>query len=224
MNTLAKPYHHGNLKEELVKVFTELLESTPYEKLSLRKIASEVGVAPTAVYNHFKSKEELQTAAKIKCMMHLADYLDQSVIGIESPEDKICELSKAYYHYSREYAPYFEFTMGANVPKEYVTDELLEVSMRAEEALRIAVNELFAKHDIPTDTFNEGLGTFGCWGLAHGISDLANKSLNLAACRTGRWSEEFLLREQEQINACFQAMTDAFVQGLLVAAKTKLGR
>lgn len=221
MKTPAKPYHHGNLKQALIGALLDLLQHTSFEKISLRKVASEVGVAPAAVYNHFKSKEDLHIAAKLKCMMHLADYLDDCVVGVESPEQKICELGKAYYRYSRQYSPYFEFMISTHIPDHCITDDIIEVSMRSESALRIAVIELYEKHHIPTCAFSEGLGTFGCWAIAHGISDLANKSLNLAACHSGRWSNEFLLQDTQQIDACFEAMTSVIVHGLLATAKAK---
>lgn len=223
MNISAKPYHHGNLKAALINALMDLLQHMPFEKISLRKVASEVGVAPTAVYNHFKSKEDLQIAAKLKCMIHLGDYLDASVQNVESPEQKICELGKAYYRYSKQYLPYFEFMMSTNIPEECVTDEIIEVSMRAESALRIAIIELYEKHNIATNAFNEGLGTLGGWAIAHGVSDLANKSLNLAACHSGRWSNEFLLQDPQQINACFEAITNVIVQGLLATARASAG-
>jgi AcrR family transcriptional regulator len=219
VNKTAKPYHHGNLKEALVSAFIDLLEDTPFEKLSLRKLASHVGVAPTAVYNHFRSKDELQIAAKLNCMNHLADYLDECVINVSNPETKIVELGKAYYRYSQEHAQYFYFMMSTNIPEECITEELIETSMRAESALRSAIIDLLKAHDIPTNSYNEGLGTFGCWAVAHGISDLANKSLNLAACHSGRWSEEFMLQSSEQIDACFDAIGNMIVQGLLATAR-----
>jgi AcrR family transcriptional regulator len=221
VNKSVKPYHHGNLKEALVSAFIDLLQDTPFEKLSLRKIASHVGVAPTAVYNHFKSKDELQIAAKMDCMNHLADYLDDCVISVDDAEQKICELGKAYYRYSQEHAQYFNFMMSANIPEEFITEELIETSMRAESALRSAIIDLLKAHDIPTNAYNEGLGTFGCWAVAHGVSDLANKSLNLAACHSGRWSEEFMMQNQEQIDACFEAIGNMIVQGLLATARRK---
>lgn len=224
MNKSVKPYHHGNLKEALVCVFINLLQNIPFEKLSLRRIASEVGVAPTAVYNHFKNKEELQFAAKVKCLVHFAQYLDDSVLGATSPEQKICELGKAYYRYSKEHGLYFEFMMSTKISEEYITEDFIKIAMRAEEALRIAVIELYEKHNIPTNMFNEGLGTFGCWAIAHGISELTNKSLNLAACHSGRWAEEFLLQDEGQTNACFEAMTQVLVEGLLAVEKSKMSK
>lgn len=219
MSTDNKTYHHGNLKETLVKSLIELLESEEIEKISLRKLASHVGVAPTAVYNHFKSKEELRVAAKVQCLAHFADYLDNSVVDIESPEARIRELGKAYFNYSLEWKPYFDLLMGENIPPEFVTEEVLETSMRAEAALRGAVSDLLTKHGLPANQYNEGLGAFACWSMTHGITTLAAKHVNHAACLQERWPPEFMLCDHEQIHASYDAMSDVLIHGLLATAR-----
>ena len=56
---MEKSYHHGNLKEELIKKGIELINEVGEEKLSLRKLAIICGVSNSAPYTHFKSKDEL---------------------------------------------------------------------------------------------------------------------------------------------------------------------
>ena len=52
-----KSYHHGNLKEELIKAACVLCEREGYTKLSIRNLAKESNVSQTAPYRHFKTKE-----------------------------------------------------------------------------------------------------------------------------------------------------------------------
>ncbi|EHQ05121.1 TetR/AcrR family transcriptional regulator [Leptonema illini] len=53
------PYHHGNLKAELLRVGMRLLEKEGEEALSMRRLATEIGVSPAAAYRHFESKNHL---------------------------------------------------------------------------------------------------------------------------------------------------------------------
>ncbi len=55
----AKPYHHGDLRKELLCAAREVLEECNIATLSLRAVAKKVGVSHTAPYRHFKDKEEL---------------------------------------------------------------------------------------------------------------------------------------------------------------------
>ena len=217
--TEEKKYHHGNLAESLVDGFIELLTSTPVEKLSLRRLAAHIGVANTAVYNHFSSKEELLVAVKLRCLNHFANFLESSVDPSDSVEEKIKNLGRGYYIYSIKYSQYFSFIMSDNLSEDLITQELIETSMRAEQALRSAVIELLQENNLPETKYNEGLGAFVCWSITHGISALAAKNVNHAACLTGRWPEEFMLCDSEQIEKSYDAVCDVIILGLIEKIK-----
>lgn len=63
-------YHHGNLKETLVSLARQKLEQhrgqSDFSGLSLRALAREAQVSPTAVYHHFASKEALLEAVALE--------------------------------------------------------------------------------------------------------------------------------------------------------------
>lgn len=212
-------YHHGNLKQALIEAYLELLQEQAAEKISLRKLASHVGVAPTAAYNHFRDKVELIVAVKTRCLFHFAEYLEQSVQHQKSPHDRIRDLGKAYFQYSVEHAQYFSILFSTEVPDEYITEELIAGGMRAEAALREAVVDLLKENNLPVTIYTEGLGAFACWSLAHGITTLAAIRINRAACAMGRWPPELMLDNNETVLACFDAMTNVLVAGILDQAK-----
>ena len=55
-------YHHGDLHATLLNATSELIEKKGKDDLSLRKLAESVGVSRTAVYHHFKNKNDLLCA------------------------------------------------------------------------------------------------------------------------------------------------------------------
>lgn len=62
MGHRAAPYHHGDLKAELIGIAIDCIETDGVSKLSLRKIANRAGVSHNAPYMHFSSKEALLDA------------------------------------------------------------------------------------------------------------------------------------------------------------------
>ncbi|MEO0383628.1 MAG: TetR/AcrR family transcriptional regulator [Pseudomonadota bacterium] len=56
------PYHHGDLREVLVNRAIDQVEQDGLTKLSLRKIAADVGVSHNAPYMHFANKDALLVA------------------------------------------------------------------------------------------------------------------------------------------------------------------
>lgn len=55
-------YHHGNLKEKLLKTAADLLIKHGPTDLSLRKVAQAAGVSHAAPYRHFNNKNSLLAA------------------------------------------------------------------------------------------------------------------------------------------------------------------
>lgn len=53
------PKNLNNVKEDILLVTRQLLKDTGYSNLSIRKIATECGVALGTVYNYYSSKNEI---------------------------------------------------------------------------------------------------------------------------------------------------------------------
>ncbi len=58
----SKAYHHGDLRTALIEAGVRTLEGVDAEAISLRELARQVGVSPTAVYRHFPDKRALLAA------------------------------------------------------------------------------------------------------------------------------------------------------------------
>lgn len=57
--TNGRPYHKGNVAEDLRKAAERILATERLEDVTLRRLVREVGVAPNNFYNHYQSVEEL---------------------------------------------------------------------------------------------------------------------------------------------------------------------
>ena len=57
-NSTAVSKRNGT-KEKILKVSTALFSELGYKGASVRKIAKEVGIRESAIYNHYKNKEEI---------------------------------------------------------------------------------------------------------------------------------------------------------------------
>ena len=59
MPETATSNKRSGTKEKILKVATTLFSELGYKGASVRKIASEVGIRESAIYNHYKNKEEI---------------------------------------------------------------------------------------------------------------------------------------------------------------------
>jgi len=73
-----KPYHHGNLKPSLIDCATRIVASNGAGALSMRFLAEQLGVSRTALYHHFRNKDELLAAIATKGFMQLKALIEHS--------------------------------------------------------------------------------------------------------------------------------------------------
>ncbi len=59
MPEIAPIQKKSSTKQKIIKVSSALFSEHGYKSTSVRKIASEVGIRESALYNHFKNKEEI---------------------------------------------------------------------------------------------------------------------------------------------------------------------
>jgi AcrR family transcriptional regulator len=69
---MKSSYHHGDLRSALIERGLKLLAERAGDSLSLREIARDVGVSPTAVYRHFPDKGALMAALAREGLSRLA--------------------------------------------------------------------------------------------------------------------------------------------------------
>jgi AcrR family transcriptional regulator len=68
-------YHHGDLRNALVRAAAELAERGGPDAVTIRAAAREVGVTPTATYRHFAGQAELVDAAKHEALDRMAEMI-----------------------------------------------------------------------------------------------------------------------------------------------------
>ena len=59
MPNITTATKYSDTKEKILKVSTTLFSELGYKGASVRKIAKEVGIRESAIYNHYKNKEEI---------------------------------------------------------------------------------------------------------------------------------------------------------------------
>ena len=59
MPEITTSHHRTGTKQKILKVSTTLFSELGYKGTSVRKIAKNVGIRESAIYNHYKSKEEI---------------------------------------------------------------------------------------------------------------------------------------------------------------------
>lgn len=107
----SKAYHHGDLRSALVDAGLKALESQDIGDLSLRQLAREVGVSPTAVYRHFPDKNALLSALGEAGIEQIAEWQARAAAAT-SEEDAFAATGRAYVRWALANPALFRLVFG----------------------------------------------------------------------------------------------------------------
>jgi AcrR family transcriptional regulator len=101
--TVARPYHHGNLREALLRAGEDALETGGVQGLSLRELAREVGVRHAAPRRHFPDRQALLDALAESGFARLEAALAEAVAAA-GPDftARLAGLARAYIAFATE--------------------------------------------------------------------------------------------------------------------------
>src|SRR5215212_4914161 len=75
----TKRYHHGDLRNALIRAGQELLAQEGIAGLDMRKVARAAGVSHAAPYRHFADKQALLAAIAEDGFYQLAEGMDAAI-------------------------------------------------------------------------------------------------------------------------------------------------
>jgi AcrR family transcriptional regulator len=167
----ARGYHHGNLKEALVRAALELIAEKGPAGFTFADAARWAGVSPAAPYRHYRDRDalladvarrgfELFEAALTKAW---GDGRPDALAGFD-------RLGKAYLEFAKREPAYYSAMFEAGVPLD-ADPQLREAGERAFGVLRAAAEKLVAL--MPAKGRPPALMVaLHIWSMTHGIASL----------------------------------------------------
>ena len=208
-------YHHGNVKGALLDAAQNHIENNDGEMISLRALSRQVGITPSAVYNHFSDKNALMRAIKIRFFETFNEFFEKSCNSNSTPEQSLLEMCIAYFRFSRKYPSQFRFLFSSSLFMECSTAEIVDVTCRGIVKVRGLVFEIHQQHQ--TNCTEEELVniTLLIWSQLHGIVTLRNSGSIGAAVNYQNWSAIYGLDEDAQVEKLIKHHVQIMVSGML---------
>ncbi len=88
-------------RELIVDAYLRLAEAEESDRISLRRLGRELGVDPTAVYRHFRDKDEILAAAADRLLAQVTEGLDPSGGWRDQLRDVLLALRRVYLLHPR---------------------------------------------------------------------------------------------------------------------------
>jgi AcrR family transcriptional regulator len=164
-------YHHGNLKEALVRAALELIAQKGPAGFTFAEAARWAGVSPAAPYRHFRDRDELLASVAQRGFEQFAAALARAWDdGRPHPFKAFERVGRAYLEFARAEPALYSAMFEAGIPLE-TNPELREAGERAFAVLRTATERLVAT--LPAqDRPPVLMMALHIWALSHGIASL----------------------------------------------------
>jgi AcrR family transcriptional regulator len=164
-------YHHGNLKNALIKAGIEILAGEGVGGLSLRKVAKQAGVSHAAPYAHFTDKQALIAAISTEGFKQLYSQI-QAVKEAHrtNPGILLIETAWAYVQFALTAPDRFKLMFSSVLEKEKEYPDFVEISQKNFRQV-IEIVEICQKAGVLKEGASDLLA-LSLWGTVHGFTSL----------------------------------------------------
>jgi AcrR family transcriptional regulator len=127
VNIRKRAYHHGNLREALIKATLRAIAEDGPDGFTLRDVARRAGVSPAAPYRHFQDKDELLAAVAGECAERLGATITAAVAeATDNALDRFRRVGIAYVQFAHAHPEHFR---ALSIPN--ITSRIPEEQRRA---------------------------------------------------------------------------------------------
>jgi AcrR family transcriptional regulator len=164
-------YHHGNLRETLIRAALVLIGEKGPAGVTFADAARWAGVSPAAPYRHFRDRDALMADVARQGFERFEAFLKTAWNeGRPDPFTAFNNLGKAYLAFARTEPAYFAAMFEAGIPLES-NPELRQAGDRAFAILRTAAETLSEK--LPKASRPPAsMMALHIWSVSHGIASL----------------------------------------------------
>jgi AcrR family transcriptional regulator len=188
---VEKSYHHGDLKNALIKAGIKILADDGIKGFSLRKVARQAGVTHSAPYAHFTDKQALIAAISTDGYKKVYSRIRQVMETYPNdPLRQLIETAWTYVQFGFEEPDHFKITFSGAVEREIEYPALVEISEKTFNEIRQLVTRNQAAGLI--DPGEPDLAAITLWGMVHGFINLIQEGM-ISHMVTDRYSKRKML-------------------------------
>ena len=159
----AKTYHHGDLREALIKAGRAILAKDGIDALTLRACARKAGVSHAAPQHHFASINDLLAEIAATGFEDFVRSLDKAAAHAPSPIERLKAMGQGYVAFARGRPAVYQLMFGVAAPLS--SERLQTAKVAAWEQLANLVSEA-------AGPVNKDAKALQVWSTVHGFSML----------------------------------------------------
>jgi len=174
-----------NIQSRILEAALDIIVQEGYPALTMRRIASRIGMTAPNIYNYYKSKDELYISLVIQGFEILQRELKSAYDKYEEPAERGAALARAYITFGLKHSSYYDIMFTYPTPKynDYVGTPLeklseieYRISMDIVTSALNAVKGLMGK-ELAGDDQAVQMRFIAAWSMLHGMISLYNSKI-----------------------------------------------
>ena len=165
--TLKRKFHHGDLREALIRASADLIAEHGGTDITLRQVAERIGVTHAAAYRHFDSKAALLSAVAVRGFDDLRARLTMLAEAHITPFSRIEALCHGYLSFASTHPGTYRALFAPEICGDHGFAEWDEAGRATLAVLVIAVDGL--GRPVGADPLNTATAI---WAGLHGYANL----------------------------------------------------
>jgi len=156
----------ADFRERLCAAAEKLFAEKGPDAVTMRQLASALGVSPMTPYRYFKDKDDILAAVRTNGFNQFAEALEKARAGAGSARAKAAAVGDAYVRFAFEHPHTYKLMFDMNQPMDGNYPELVEAGRRAHETQTAWVKDQIAAGEMAGDP--EQIGEM-FWAATHGV-------------------------------------------------------
>jgi AcrR family transcriptional regulator len=158
----ARTYHHGDLRNALLKAARALLEEQGPSALGLREIARRVGVSAPSAYHHFANLDAIAVSLAAQGSGELIELLTKAMA--RAGKGALRRSGEAYVAFARANPALYRLMFGEGFPAASQGGKAVrDLRQQTYALLKSGLEKRFSRDAIPS-------AALFLWALAHGLA------------------------------------------------------
>jgi AcrR family transcriptional regulator len=165
-----KPYHHGNLRADLLRAAIRLIAEVGPTAFTLREVARRAGVSHNAPYRHFRDRDDLLEAVADDGFLQLNAAMLAAAAEVSGTQDRLKAAGTAYVAFALRRPEHFAVMFDAPAPNRK-NQRQIEAGKQAFDTLLSLVKACQDEGRLPAGS-NADFALLA-WTMVHGVAKLA---------------------------------------------------
>lgn len=162
---------HQDLREACVAEALRIVETSGFEKLSLREVARRLGVSHQAPYRHFPSRDHILAEIVSRAYSAFASHLEKRR-QTGDPDEDLCEMGRAYLSYAKKHSLQYQLMFSTPLPDPKKHPNMMAKAQQTFSLLHENVSALHALLQGSAQVRRSEFDALFIWFTLHGLCSL----------------------------------------------------